>query len=91
MKKIILEFKTKKGEKAYYKVEEEGKAQSYLDRKIGRAVARESILSKEPLTIELKIKVKRLAIKVGLDNQIIQGLKKHGAIKGVDYDMEVKF
>ena len=91
MKNIVLKFKTEKGEKAYQKVEEDGKAQSYLDRKIGRAVAKESIISKNPLTIKIKVKVKRLAVKVKLDEQIVDGLKKYGAKVGVDYDIYIKY
>jgi len=88
---ILLRFKTKKGEDAYRKVEEEGKAQSYMDRKIGRAVARETVLSKKPLIIKIHVKVKRLAVRIKLDEQVTVGLAKHGAKLDTDYTMEVTY
>ena len=90
MKEIILTFKTKKGESAYHKVDAEGKTQSYMDRKIARAVARDNIISKDPLTVKIKIKVERLAIQVQLDEQIVEALKKKGAVQNKDYTMEIK-
>lgn len=90
VKEIILRFKTPKGEKAYWLVEEEGKKQSYMDRKIGRAVAKDTVLSKHPLIVKIKVKVKRLAKKVCLDDKVVEGLAKHGAKKDVDYEMEVR-
>ena len=91
MREIILTFNTKKGEKAYHEVEADGKAQSYMDRKIGKAVARDKITSKKPLTVQIKVKVRRLAIATKLDEQIVLALKKKGAKKGIDYEMEVSY
>lgn len=91
MKEIILRFLTKKGEEAFHKVEEEGKSQSYMDKKIGKAVAKEIILSKKPLIVNIKVKVKRLAVQVELDKQVIIGLEKYGAKQNIDYEMEVRY
>jgi len=91
MKEIVLTFKTPKGEKAYHEVDDEGKAQSYLERKIAKAVAKDSIISKDPLTVRIKIKVSRLAVQVKLDEQVVDALKKKGAVIGKDYDLQVRY
>jgi len=89
MKEIVLFFKTEKGEKAYHQVDAEGKAQSFMDRKISRAVAKDSIVATNPLTVKIRIKVERLAIQIQLDEQIVTALKKYGAVRDTDYTMKV--
>lgn len=91
MKEIILTFKTKKGTKAYYEIEKEGKARPFMERKISKAIAKESIVCQDPLTVGLKIKVQRLALQIKLDEQIITALAKKGAKKGIDYNIEIKY
>jgi len=91
MKEIVLKFKTEKGEKAYHKVDAEGKAQSFLERQIAKKVARDILISKKPLIVKIKIKVKRLAVQVKLDEQVEIALKKFGAVKGIDYELEVRY
>lgn len=89
MKEILLTFKTKKGVKAYHEIDAEGKKQSFMERKIAKAVARDSIISKDPLTVKVKVKVERLAVQVKLDEQIVTALAKKGAKKGTDYDIKI--
>lgn len=91
MKEIILKFKTPKGVKAYYEVDAEGKSRPYMERKISKAVATDSIISKKPLIVRIKIKVERLAIQAKLDEQIVTALEKKGAKKNKDYTMEVRY
>lgn len=91
MKAIILKFKTKKGEEAYHKVDAEGKKQPYMDRKISKSVAKDSILSKNPLVVKIKIKVKFLAVKIKLDHKVEEALQKFGAKKDIDYKLEVLY
>lgn len=91
MKEIVLRFKTKKGEEVYHKIDAEGKKQSYMDRKISKAVAKDTILSKKPLIVKIKVKVKRLAIIIKLDQMVEDSFKKYGAKKNIDYDMEVRY
>jgi len=89
MKEIVMIFKTKKGEKAYHEVVAMGKKQNFMERKITNAVASDSIISKNPLTVKIKIKTERLAVQVKLDEQIITALAKKGAKKSVDYDIMI--
>lgn len=89
MKEIKLIFKTKKGEEAYFKIEEEGKNQSGTDRRIVRRVAKDKTVSTTPLVVIVQIKIKRLAIALSLDEQIELALKKCGAKKNIDYTLEV--
>lgn len=89
MKEIILTFKTEKGEQAYKKVDEEGKKQSFMDRKISKAVASDKVVSKNPLIVNISIKVQRLAVHVELDKKVKEALEKFGAVEGVDYSMKV--
>lgn len=91
MKEIILKFKTAKGVKAYHEVDAEGKSRPYMERKIAKAVAKETIISKKPLIVKLKIKVKRLAVQAELHKQVVLGLKKFGAEQNTDYEMEVRY
>lgn len=91
MKEILLRFKTKKGEDAYWKIDAEGKAQPKMDRRIANAVAKELILQKDPLVVKIKIKIKRLAVQVKFHEQVEEALKKCGAKKERDYDLQVVY
>lgn len=90
MKKITLTFLTEKGIKAYEAVEEEGKRQSWKEKQISRKVCRDSVVCKDPLTVEIKVKIPRLAIQVDLPAQIKDGLNQKGAVIDKDYTMEIK-
>ena len=90
MKEILLTFKTAKGESAYHEIDAEGKKQSFMERKIAKSVARDSIISKNPLTVRMKIKIERLAIQVKLDEQVVTALAKKGAKKDIDYTIKVE-
>ena len=89
MKLVTLKFLTKKGVDAYWAIEEEGKKQSWKDRKISQAVASDSVTCMDPLTVQIEIKISWLAVKAKMDEQIIAGLAKKGCKKDVDYTMEV--
>lgn len=91
MKKIIVKFLTKKGEKAYHKVEEAGKQESKINKRIMKMIARDNTISKEPLTIEIEIKIPRLAIKAEMPEKIVEGLAKFDAVKGIDYTMDIQY
>jgi len=91
MKEILLKFLTKRGEEAYAKVEAEGKAQSRLDRRIAKSVARDTVIQKSPLVVKIKIKIKRLAVQVQLDKQVVEALKKFGAKENKDFEIEVTY
>jgi hypothetical protein len=90
MKLIVLKFLTKKGEEAYFKVESEGKKQSWKDKQIASHVAKDVVFSKSPLEVHVEVKIEWLAVQVQLDQQIIIGLKKHGAVIEKDYTLEVR-
>lgn len=90
MDKIILKFLTAKGEEAYRSVEEEGKRQPWKDRKIAEKVCTDKIISKNPLTVEINIKIGWLAVQVELDKQIVTGLDKFGAVQDKDYTMDIQ-
>jgi len=90
MNSIVLTFLTKKGEEAYRMVEKEGKKQSWRDRQIGKRVATDNVISKNPLIVKIDVKVDWLAVRVELDKQIALGLKNHGADIDKDYTMEVQ-
>lgn len=90
MKKIILKFLTRKGEEAYYKIEEEGKNQPWKDRKIAEKVCTDKVISKNPLIVETKIKIDWLAVQIQLDDKMIEGLQMFGAVKDIDYTMNIE-
>lgn len=89
MELIVLKFLTDKGKEAYHKVEKEGDKQNRLDKAISNKVSKEKIIQENPLIVRIDIKIPRLAQACKLDNKIVQGLKKFGALKGQDYTMEV--
>lgn len=90
MNLIILKFLTEKGAKAYQKVDEEGKKESWQNRQIARRVARDRIVCQNPFTVEITIKIPRLAIQIDMPAQIEEGLSNYGAKLDRDYTMEVK-
>lgn len=90
MKKITLTFKTKKGEDAYSKVEEEGNKKPYLERQVSRRIIKETLFSKNPLVIVFEIKIERLALAIDIKSLMISSLEKFGAVKDIDYIMEVE-
>lgn len=89
MKRILMQFLTETGVQAYNAVEEEGKKQSWKDRKISQKVCTDKVISKDPLTIQIDVKIGWLAVQVELDKQIVQGLEKFGAVQDQDFTMEV--
>jgi len=89
MKEIILKFKTVNGEEAYHLIDAEGKRQPFKERQVAKAVAKDKIISKNPLVVKVKIRVRRLAVAVELDKKIVEALRKAGAKENTDYDMEV--
>lgn len=90
MKEIILIFKTTKGVKAYEQSETEGSTKSKMEMRIVRCLFKDSIINRDPLTIQIKIKSERMAIRIDLPKQIENGLSKFGAKKGVDYELKIK-
>jgi len=89
MKKILLKFLTEKGRRAYYSVEKEGEAQNIAQKKAVQAVAKDTVISENPLIVRVKVsRVARIA-KVDIVNPIRKGLLKYGAEEGTDYTMEV--
>ena len=89
MKEILLTFKTKKGETAYKKSEEEGGKASRLEKRAVKCIFRDSITNKDPLTVLITIKSVRMAVQLDLTKQIEDGLAKFGAKKDRDYSMQV--
>ena len=89
MKQIIVYFLTKKGEQAYEQVIAAGDKESWTNKQISRMVAKDEILSKEPLSVRIKIKIPWLADKINMDQCIIQGLEKQGCTKGKDFKIGV--
>ena len=88
MKRITLEFLTLKGEKAYHDVEKS--SEGLRADVVGKKFAKIKILNKNPLTVLFKLKISWLAIQLEFDKHIIDGLKQHGALKDIDYNIEVK-
>lgn len=91
MKKILIYFLTKKGREAYEAVEEAGKKESGINKRIMKRIARDSIISRDPLTVEINIKVPRLAIASEFDKQIIKGLEAQGAKLDKDFNLKVVY
>lgn len=90
MKEIILTFKTLKGRRAYEKSEAEGKKRPKTERRMVRCLFKDTVVSKDPLTIRIKIRSERMAIQINLPKQIEDGLKKFGAVKEKDYSIQIK-
>ena len=90
MKLIVLRFLTVKGENAYWKIEEEGKRQSWKDRQIAKRVAEDKVVSEKPLVVRIVVKIPWLAVQVKLDEQVRVGLEKKGAREGTDFKLEVE-
>lgn len=87
MKKITLKFLTDNGINAYREIQ---KTKSKLkDRMIVNALFTDKEISKDPLIIEINIKMSWMAVKIELDKQVIEGLKQKGAVKDIDYKIEV--
>lgn len=91
MKKIIITFLTEKGRKAYEEINEAGAAESKVNKRIMKRIARDTVVCKDPLTVEIKIKIPRLAIASEMDKKIIQGLEDKGAKAGRDFDLKVEW
>lgn len=90
MKQIILNFLTEKGAEAYRKVENAGKQESWKNRKISEKVCTDRIISKNPLVVEINIKIGWLAVQVQLPDKIKEGLAKFGAVQDRDYTMVIE-
>lgn len=90
MKLITLTFRTEKGEAAYRKVEAEGKKASFMEKQIVKKVCRDRVVSLKPLTVEIKVKIPRLAVQLDLEAQVEASLSKFGAKKDIDYVMVVE-
>lgn len=88
---IFLNFLTEKGADAYSKVDEAGKKESWKNRKIAEKVCTDRIVSKNPLVVEIKIKIMWMAVQIDLPEQIRTGLAKFDAVEGNDYTIEVKY
>ena len=88
MKRITLWFLTPKGEKAYHDVEKS--SEGAKANMVANKVAKTKIVNKNPLTVIIKIKIKWLAVQIEFDKQIIDGLKQFGAVKNIDYYMDVE-
>lgn len=91
MKKIVVRFLTEKGVSAYWQTEEAGKNETLQNKMIMRKIARDKVISKDPLVVEIDIKVPRLAIQSKMDELVVQGLEKCGAKKDKDFTIEVKW
>lgn len=89
MKRITIRFLTLTGETAYHKVCEEGEKNPWHDRQVAKSVAKDKVVQKSPLVVEIKVKIPWLGEKTQLDHQIVLGLQKHGAEKDKDYTLEV--
>lgn len=90
MKTITLSFLTKKGEEAYQKVDFEGKSRPWRERKIGDLIAKDKVLSRNPLIVRIDIKMEVLAVQIEIDKNIISGLAKYGAELNKDYTMKIR-
>ena len=90
MKEIVLIFKTEKGRKAYEESEAEGKKASAFEKRAVRCLFRDSVICKDPLTVQIRIKSERMTVQIDLPKQIEDGLSKFGAVKDKDYSMDVK-
>lgn len=90
MKEINITFLTNKGEEAYKSCDEAGKKLKRKDQAINNLVAKDFIISNDPLVIKIKIKISWLADLNNYDLLIIEGLGKFGAIRNIDYIMVVK-
>lgn len=88
---ILMTFLTDKGCKAYYSVEAEGKKQSWKERQIANRVCEDRVINKDPLKVQIDVKIAWLAVQVDLPTQIEAGLEKFGAVKDKDYTMEVSW
>lgn len=88
MMKYRLKFLTKKGEQAYNKVEQAGKKESFINKRIVNKVYSETVESKNPLVILIELKIVRLAPLINLAEQIEQALGNYGAVNLVDYVIE---
>lgn len=91
MKRILLQFLTPKGVKAYHQVDEAGKKESRMNRRITKTVFRDRTISENPLIIETEVKSPRLALTIDLPGQIKKGLAKYGAEQDRDFTMEVTY
>jgi hypothetical protein len=89
MNKIIITFLTEKGRKAYNEIEEEGKKQSWKNRRISNSVASDEVISENPFRVRINIKIARLAVMVKLDEQTKIALEKKGLKEGKDFTMLV--
>lgn len=90
MRKITLTFITETGEKAYEQIEIEGKKQKFRDRKISESVTKDYVIGRNPLIVEVRIKIQWLAKKIELNEQIIDALKKYDAFIDVDYTILIE-
>lgn len=88
MKFIRIKFLTEKGERAYFKIEEEGNKQPFMDRKISNMVFSDKVVSKDPLVVLVDVKIEWMAIKIDLRQQIIEGLNKKGCVLDKDFVLE---
>lgn len=90
MKTITLKFLTEKGVQAYHSVEEAGKKESWKNRQISKKVCTDHVINKDPLTIEIRVKIPRLAVQIDLPEQIRIGLAGQGAVPNIDYTMDIQ-
>ena len=84
--KII--FLTEKGIEAYNKIKDV--KESFRDKMIMKKTFKEEIVSKDPLTIIIFVKVPWLAVQIKLEDSIINQMKEKKCKRDIDYTLEVK-
>ena len=86
-----LHFLTKKGEAAYREIDEAGERESGANKRIVNAIYKEQVKSETPLIIRILLKIPRLAFQTGLEDQIVEGLEKAGAVRNKDYELRASW
>ena len=90
--RIEIEFKTKKGEEAYKKSCEEGNKQNKLiNQMFGLALGQDKIVQENPLIVEIRYKVPRIAIRLNSVNKLKEWLTALKLKEQIDFIIKVSY